>query len=549
MKSHSQTRLALLVVVMLTLAASPSSASNEPLDPTRLDCSHTWFSSVNTARSLLSWSRDSHTKAANWSDFHSYPVNACLNALKLRGSAACKAAGDPMVQQAWQETSRVCRAWFRRYKIFKKARARCGSKLTGCVPKEAYSPAQVERYIKASMRWAAINSLRVDNYPTALLHYREVLRFVPSHSRAIDGYERIYMAYWGVTRSVARTNRLQNAPLGRLSRMPQAELYKIAVDELLGKHHSVSNGVPRLGLSYLDVHYLAIHLFEPLILRSMSRFRELACSRLLASRGQDFRDPAVKQALTGGVCSRAALRIKPIDIFDDIRIRMELIRILAEKIRDGDKVLRQAAAAVALQSGASRVKVCWLYENPYPEQHRPTAGPGAHCSRWGSDRGNNVRPGYYNYVYQPKPMGKMTRIEILHSRKVLAMGKAAGTELDRKLEKAFQRAKGHKCVAIKVTLGSDLIRPGRWSALEHSSVGTSDDINCGRVSRKGPFKKIYSNWNSFFDTVLGGRFVGGWDVTRSAFCVKRDRNGSCRRYRVLPSRRTRDAVVYIQRKI
>jgi hypothetical protein len=336
-------------------------------------------------------------------------------------------------------------------------------------------------------------------------------------------------------------------PEGRLSRMPKAKLYRLAIDELMGKHHSVSGDVPKLGLSYLDAHYLVMRVYEPVIRKNMSQFAALKCSSNLRRKRRDFRDPATKKEMGKGVCRKGALDIKPREILRDHRMRMKLIQILAKQTGDPGAVIKEAAKTLARQVGSKKTKVCWLYENPYPEKHKPTAGPNAKCNAWGSDKGNNTRPGYYNYVFEPKRLRKMTKLEIWEARSILAMAGESGSGLDRKLKRAHRRARGHECVAFTVQLQRPRKSRRGFGKLRYYSVGGNNKVSCRRVRRNRKIMRAWpKSWNNFFDTVIGAKWAGSWKKVMGWWKYRRRRKMRMRR---MPIRKVRRAVIYVRRKI
>jgi hypothetical protein len=517
--------------------------SGQPRDPTRLNCKHGWFYSANSARSLLSWGRTYAKQAANHDSPGSYPIRACLKALKNYGAATCKARGDRSAGQAWQQTARICRAWFRRARLYKKAKA-AGKK----IPVAAYSPRQAKKHVKNRLRWARTYSRQgAKGALKAMAALQEALRFDPSNRRAVKLHDSIYASYFGVSQAVARKNRLKGMPEGRLSRMPRARLYKLAIDELLGKHHSVSGNTPKLGLSYLDVRYLVLHVYEKEIRRNMNKFAKLKCSARLRRKRRDFRDAAVEKEMGRKLCRKRDLEIKPREILSDHRMRMKLIQILAQKVAKPAAVTRAAALTVARQVGAPRTKVCWLYENPYPEKHKPTAGKNAHCNAWGKDKGNNTRIGYFNFVYARHPIAKKTKLQIWEARNLLSMVGAANSPLDRKLKRAYRRARGHICVAFSVQLQRPRKSLRSYGKKRYYSVGDNRKVSCRRVRKNRGIMRVWpKSWNNFFDTVIGAKWTGRWRKVMGWWKYRRRRRMRMRR---MPIRKVRKAIIYVRRKI
>lgn len=521
-----------------------SRRAEAPKDPTKLDCRHPWFQSPNSARSLLSWGKTYKKKVQEHDAPHSYPIHDCMKSLRNFGTAACK---DRSAMGEFKTIARLCRAWFKRAKTFERAKA-AGKP----IPPSTYSPKQAKKHVKSRLRWAKTyerQGMKTAN--KAMKMYEEALSFDPNNRQAAAGYDKLYAAYYGVGPEVARKNRTESNLEGRLARWPRHKVYSLAIDELLGKHHKVEGTTPKLGLNYLDVHYLVTRVYEPVIKNNIDEFRFLKCSSVLSKKRKDFRDPATKKELADsrGLCSKGATKIRPKEVLRDHRMRMQLIQILSKKTKNPKETLEEAGRIVANQVGAEQTKVCWLYENPYPEKHQPTAGKNAKCNAWGSDSTHNTRPGYYNFVYTPHPIKKKTKLQIWEARRILAMAGLEGDPLDKRLAKLQRKAPEYKCVAFTVSFQRERKPKGGFTKTRFRGVGGNKEISCRRIKRNRQIvKTMPDHWNNFYDTLVGGAWKGSWqDVTATGwYRIRRGRRWIRRRTTI---RKVREGVVFVRRKI
>ncbi|MBN2724726.1 MAG: hypothetical protein JXR95_11705 [Deltaproteobacteria bacterium] len=509
-----------------------------PVNPVKLNCNHPNISKgmptdptyrQRTVRSSVMWGKD-----YVWpKDGRSYrgPVSGCIKGVWNLMRAHCVAPTDPEVTKLFKRAQRKCHNVFKRYWIEETYRA-MGKPL----PMWAKSPKDLKAEAAKRIQWAEMYLKDPSKWYQYMIEYLEILSIYPNNKDAQRGFDFMYSNYFNVTQNQARLARESGTLGGPLSKLSESALYEKAIDELLGKHHSVTGNTPQLGLTYRDVNYLLTMVYLPNIRKNQSEFARLKCSSNLRRRMRAYDSSSVEKEMSSGrLCTPSQVKIKPTDVMTDSRIRLKLIEILSKKTSDPTGIFQKAAVHVARQIGASKMKVCWLYENPYPESIKPTAGPSAHCYSYGFSGYHNVRPGYYNYVYTPIKMKKYTKLQIIEAREMLKGLGGDAASLDKKLAKNFRRAKGEKCLAWDVTIAWDYLGRGRYGKPYRYSNGGPREVSCSKFRRNRTFSKMFKTWNNFFDSVFGGKYNGQTRIVRNRFGVL--------------LRKTKSGLVFVKRKI
>ncbi len=485
---------------------------------------------AGSVRSKLNWAKDYLGNSR--SNYRYSAVDRCNKALWNIMTAYCMAPRDPAVLKMYYSASKTClreykRAWIHAiYAAEKKP-----------IPLWAVSPDSLKEQVKSKLRWATMYLKQPSKWYSSMLDYLDILKVYPNNFDAVNGFAYMYANYFGVTKAQATAYRKNNMLGGPLSRLSKAALYKKAIDELLAKHHGLAGPeTPRLALTYLDVNYLLTQVYLPELRKHQADLRPYKCSENLRRNMRAYDKAAVATAMGAerGACRGYDAKVTGADIMRHHKIRMKFIEILSRHTADPAATLREAAVRIAGQVGAKRTRVCWLWENPYPESIKPSAGRNAHCSAIGGKM-HNVRPGFYNYVYAPMPIKNLTKLQIDDAREILAMGGQTGQPLDKKLAKARRRAKGIQCLAWEVTVAMDYHGRGRYGKMYRYSNGGPKKVSCGAISGHAGLKRLFKSWNNHFDTVAGGRMKSHWRVIRN-------------RWRRL-LRQERPAVIYVKRKI
>ncbi|MBU1240460.1 hypothetical protein KKF84_14420 [Myxococcota bacterium] len=481
-------------------------------------------------KSKLRWAKDYLGNSA--SNYRYSAVDRCNKALYNIMTAYCMSPRDADVLKMYYSASKMC---LREYK-----RAWITALLTAekkPVPLWAVSPDALKEQVKNKLRWATSYLKDTSRWYSSMLDYLDILKVYPKNFDAINGFAYMYANYYGVTKAEADSHRKNNMLGGKFARLSKQDLYKKAIDELLAKHHSLATpDTPKLGLSYLDVNYLLTMVYLPEIRKHQAELQPYKCSETLRRNMRAYDKAAVTAAMASdrSACKGYNAEVTGSDIMRYPKVRMKLIEILSKHTADPAGVLAEAATRIAGQVGAPRSRVCWLWENPYPESIKPSAGKNAHCSAIGGKM-HNVRPGFYNYVYSPIPVKKLTKLQIQDAREILAMGGQTGKALDNQFKKAHRRAKGIQCLAWEVTVAQDYHGRGRYGKMYRYSNGGPKKISCGSMGGNAALKKLFKGWNNHFDTVVGGKMKSHWRVIRNYW------------RKIL--RQQRPAVIYVKRKI
>ena len=133
------------------------------------------------------------------------------------------------------------------------------------------------------------------------------------------------------------------------------------------------------------------------------------------------------------------------------------------------------------------------------------------------------------------PLKKLTKLKITLAREILKKAGAAGQSLDKKLKRAYKRAKGYKCLAWDITVAKAYHGRGRYGKLYRYSNGGPRKIKCSKMRRNRTLKKLFKGWNNYFDTVYGGKMKSHWRIIRNYWRKK--------------LRKQRPAVIYVKRRI
>lgn len=510
-----------------------------PVDPLKFDCSHTNISRgmptdprfrKGSIKSALSWAKDYlfSTKPSR-----SGPVEACNKGMWNLMKARCMDSRDPEIARLYVKGRTHCRRVFKRYWIEETYRAE-GKE----IPLWAVDPSSLTEQIASKIRWGENYLKTPSKWYSYMIEYLDILSIDPKNRFAKKGFDIMYSSYFGVSQDEARKARKSGILGGPLSTLPKSDLYKKAINELLGKHHTVSGNIPTLGLTYRDVNYLLTMVYLPAIRRNQNQFASLKCSINLRKAMKDFREKAVAEEMKlekSRFCYPSSLTVTGSDVMRHPTIRLKLIEILSKQTDTPADVYAEAAKTVARQVGAKKSRVCWLHENPYPESIKPSAGKNANCSSFGHSGYHNVRPGFYNYVYEPVKLKTLTYLQVKLARKLIKdIPSASG--LDGKLAKVEKRAKKEQCLAWDITIAWDYFGRGKWGKPYRYSNGGPKEVSCGSFSRSGLFSTVFKAWNNFFDTVFGGKFTGGERIIR-------------RRYSGVIIRKTREGRVFVKRKI
>lgn len=456
----------------------------------------------------------------------------CNKALYYIMSAYCMAPRNPKVLSMYNTIGKLCMRVYKREWVTAIANAK-----NKPVPLWAISPADLKEQVKRKLRWATMYLKQPSKWYGSMLDYLDILKVYPKNFDAVNGFAYMYANYFGVTKEEATRHRKNNMLGGKLALLPKSVLYQKAIDELLAKNHAIiGKDTPRLGLSYLDVNYLLTQVYLPELRKHRKELKPLKCAVQLRRSMRAYDAAAVAKAMAAdrGPCRGYGSDVSGSDIMYHHGIRMKFIEILAQKTANPQATIAAAAIRIASQVGAPRDKVCWLWENPYPESIKPSAGPKAHCSAFGGKM-HNVRPGFFNFVYKPFPIKKLTKLQIMDAREILKKAGPAGKPLDKRLKKAYRRARGHKCLAWEVTVAKTYLGRGRYGKMYRYSNGGPREVKCSRMRRNGGIAKVFKSWNNHFDTVYGGKMKGSWRIITNYWRKK--------------LRMQRPALVYVKRRI
>ncbi len=533
-------------------AAQPASAPAAGPSGQLVDCRRAEYRSSERPGALVNRSQRPYRTAKNWSRAKLFPTAECTQAVTMRAQAYCQKPHVGYYKKELQRALTLCRAWDARRRAYQNARAGGGSGLLASM-----TPDQARRKVNSWLSWA--RSSRGGR--KALGYYALVLHHQPANAKAQAGFDQTFASYYGVDAATAAKYRVARRYHGRLAAMPKAKLYTLAIRELLGELHKVSGTQPELGLSYLDALFLLEKVYLPSLKANPDKFRSILCARNLARARKDFRPEAVRAALGTGVCKQSRTELTPFVVLHDDRIRLALIRILAQHTATPTDTVARATLTIARQVGAKRTRVCWTQWNPMGIRK----GVGNACSsRWArASFRSNVRRRtrsrfrgqaltdkflprhpYYAAIYQPKPMNKLTRFEAELALSMAKQAGATGAALAKQLAKRVRRAPKYKCVAFKVNIVRHRRGRGSWSKPALSGVGSSRDVSCRKVRRNGALKRaVPKRWTNFYDTVRGGKYTGSWRTRRT---FRRRRYGRGWYWDV---RRIRPAVIYVRRKI
>ncbi|MGM0597774.1 MAG: hypothetical protein ACQES9_12130 [Myxococcota bacterium] len=504
-----------------------------PVNPVSYSCSHPnlkvkKYERNRSIRSLLSWAKDYlHKKSYR---YRYSAVDRCNKALYKLMKAKCINPSSRKATKMLNKAQKTCLRHYKRDWIQKVYKAKKKP-----VPNWARSPDSAKKSVKKILRWARIYVKRPRKWYSTMIKLVNVLKKKPDNSEAKEAFTYMYSNYYGVSKAVAARHLAQGMLGGKFSRFSQSKLYKKAIDELLGKHHTISGNTPKLGLRYLDINYLVTQVYLPEIKANQDKFKFEKCSINLLKRKQKFDKKATAKALgKSRYCTSGTLKVELKDIMNYPRLRLKFIEILARKTSNPQKITKEAAKTIARQIGAKKEKVCWLYENPYPEKINPTAGSKAHCSAIGYKM-HNMRPGFYNYVYTEKPIKKLTKLEISTATELLDKAGKQGKKLKKKLKRRYRRAKGYECLAWKVTIARKYHGRGRYGKMYRYSNGGPKKVSCKKFRRNRALKKVFKKWNNYFDTVFGGKWKSHWRIIKNRWGKKIIKQ--------------RPAVIYVKRKI
>lgn len=525
-----------------------------------VDCSRPEYQSTERPGALVNRASRPTRIAKEWSQPGSFPTAECEKAVRLCAQAYCQKPNVGYYKRSLKEALNICRAWDARKLAYERAKSQGKPAVLASM-----SADQARRTVQSWLFYAKIASdPRHTNYERALSYYRKVLDYFPNHPVAAPKHDEVFARYYGISEARARKLRLDRLPQGRLSKWTKPKLYQLAIDELLGKHHQIENGQPKLAFDYMDVLYLVNKVYLPAIEANPDKFRSTKCSMLLAEKRRDFRQAEVKKAMNEPLCSQGQTTIAPREVMRDHRLRMALIEILAQSTTDPKAAVANAAAVVARQVGAEKKKVCWCRTNPFRLQN----GIEGKCPwNWAHHAGRRTtrryrslraaagsrettsatllfRQPYYSVVYSPKGVTLLTGMEADMALMIARKAGDAGSGLIAALEKQVKRARRHKCVAFEVTLQRVRIGRGSWGPLQLWGVGSSKDVPCKAVRRSSEITRtVKDRWTNYFDTVIGGKFVGSWAERRSIVHRRYSRRWE------LEVRKLRSAIIYVRRKI
>ncbi|MDA3863991.1 MAG: hypothetical protein PF689_09025 [Deltaproteobacteria bacterium] len=457
-------------------------------------------------------------------------ADRCNTGLYKLMKAKCLQPSNRKISKMLKKAQKICLRRYKRYWIQKLYKAKNKS-----LPDWARSPDTAQNSVKSTLRWARTYVKRPRKWYSTMINLLEVLKKMPNNSEAKEAFAYMYSNYYGVSKAVAARHLAKGMLGGKFSRFSQSKLYKKAIDELLGKHHAIAGNSPRLGLRYLDINYLVTQVYLPEVKANQDKFKFEKCSINLYKRRQDFSKKATSQALgKSRYCPAGTLNVKLKDIMNYPRLRLKFIEILAQKTDNPQQIIKDAAKTIARQVGAKKEKVCWLYENPYPEKIQPTAGPKAHCSAVGYKM-HNMRPGFYNYVYTEKQIKKLTKLEIFTAMELLDKAGEQGKKLKKKLKRRYRRAKSYECLAWAVTIARKYHGRGRYGKMYRYSNGGPKKVSCRKFRKNRSLRKVFKNWNNYFDTVYGGKWKSHWRIIKNRWRKK--------------LRKQRPAIIYVKRKI
>ncbi|MCD6498121.1 MAG: hypothetical protein J7M25_07455 [Deltaproteobacteria bacterium] len=522
---------------LLTIFASLiplSSASAKPL----VDCRQRVFQSPNSIRSLMGWSKRYQAALEQWSDPNSYPGRPCNEAIRLRGSAYCKAPNDPNIAAALRRSLQLCRVWNQRATIAARAKANHQPP-----PRGAYSPAQIAKLLRGGMRWVQMDLHSSKTVPRALGRLFKLLRLAPNNAKLVGLFDRLYAAYFGVTPQKAdqlRRAGLANDPLARWSK---AKLAQFAIDVLLGKPAHASP--KRIGVSYLMLASLVDKVYEPVIKANAKEFRQANCAVWLRHKRRNYFAAAVAKAL-GTTCPRSfRTTLRKVLTTDPLRLR--LIELIAKSLPDRQQVVSLAALTIAQQAGAKRTPMCWALADPVKPPQTPQVATGASAcgvnrSGYRSGQDRYGRPLPFVMAYEATPMNTWTRLTIMEAMEFAKKAGPPASALIGQLARAMRKAKAYKCIAFTVTMAKTKLTHG-WGKLHLYSVGSNKEISCRRLRRSRSFvRAMPANWTNFFDQVVGGKFTGRWQTYYRRYLL---------RHRIvrMPSIKKRPALIFVRRKI
>jgi len=532
-----QEEIAMRNIMTLTVFASliPFSAARaKPL----VDCRQRVFQSPNSVRALMGWSQRYQAAVEQWSDPGSYPVRACAEAMRLRGSAYCKAPSDPNVAAAFRRTIQFCRAWNRRAAIAARAKANHQP-----LPRAAYSPQQITKVLRRSLRWVKMDLHSSKGVPKALGRLFKLLRLAPNNAKLVGLFDRLYAAYFGVTPQKADQLRRAGLANDPLARWPKAKLYQFAIDVLLGKRANASQ--KRLSVSYLMLASVVDRVYKPVIKANPDAFKEATCAIWLRHKRRNYFASGVAKAINT-VCPKRG-RITLSKVLTSDRLRFRFIELLGKSLPNGPQTVALAALTIAQQAGAKRMPMCWVLADPVKPPKTPQVGTGAStCGvrRYGYGAGQDRygRPLPFVMSYESTPMATWTRLTVMEAMEFAKKAGPPATALLAQLKRAMRKAKAYKCVAFTVTMAKTKLTHG-WGKLHLYSVGSSKEVSCRKIHRSRSFvKAMPANWTNFFDQVVGGKFTGQWKTYYRRYFH--------RRHIVrLPSIKKRPAVIFVRRKI
>ncbi len=519
-----------------------------PIDPTLPDCTHKEMqdrtdyrnyrgrivrSRQRTINSKLRWARN-----FLWENKSTYytEVELCNKGLKYIHQAYCIDANNRSVTSYMRSARAKCLPAYKRWWITELSRLRGVP-----VPKWAKTKSKEKSSVKSELRWLEMDLKNPSKQIAGMKKYLNILASHPNNVRAQQGFDYMYAVYFGTSKAAARLARTTGKLGGRYDDLSKEELYQLAIDELTGVNNKIVNGVLKTRLDYLGVNYLLHKVYLPMLYRFRAELVPFRCSSLLRDRHRPFGPDAVKNELKKprGLCSGYGFQFSGHRFMTDPRTKFAFIKILARYTKNPAHTIKVAARRLVKQIGAPSLKVCWLYENPYPESVRSTFGPKANCNAFAFSGMHNSRPGFFNYIYKTRPIKKYSKLQNAMAQEILR--EAGALKLAKRFKKAYRRAKGYKCLAWNVTIAKDSHGGGRWSKPYRYSNGGPREIPCRRMRRNGTFRRIFKGWNNFFDTVVGGKYTRGrWKTTiyysRYGRGVRRSK------------RRTRPAEVYVKRK-
>jgi hypothetical protein len=507
-----------------------------PYDPTFPDCTHKSMipranNPANIITRKLNWARGYLWPKSKGRSYNRSAIDLCNKGLKSIHQAYCIDKNNVHVKSYMRSARSLCLPIYKRWWI------QSVNKLEGkSVPLWAYKKATLKANVKSQMRWLEMDLKNPKKHINGMKKYLEILAMDPSNTRAQNGFDYMYAVYFGVSKALAKVARTTGNLGGKYSLLSKSSLYQLAIDELLAKHNKIEAGVPQMKLDYLGINYLLTKVYLPELEKNSGKLKKVLCSLALKKARRNFDDKSVNAELAQSstkYCSGYGLKVTGWNFLRSPKLKFAFIEILAQHTANPQATLKDAAIHIVKQIGAKTEKICWLYENPYPESIKATAGKKAHCSSFGYAGYHNARPGFYNYVFTSNPIKKYSKLENKAAQKILNKAGAAG--LAKKFKKAYKRAKGIKCLAWEVTIARAYHGRGKWGKPYRYSNGGPRKVKCSKIRRNSGLQRMFKSWNNFFDKVSGGKYTRGhWKIKRTYY------------RKIL--RKTRPAVIYVKRK-